>query len=284
MAIADPVLSSTESPHTTQPPSRLATGLALAAAAIIFAGWFFNAPAGLLGKADAVGYAICHRITSHSFLFGDFQMPLCARCTGIYLGVALGVAIMAGLGRWRNGVFPPMRVIVVMVLFITFMGIDGVNSYLSFMPAIGQFYESQNWLRLLTGTLTGVAVSGLIYPVFNQTIWRNWQDKPVVRGLGELACIVLAAIILIGLVLSNNFYVLYVLALISSSGVVMLMTMTNSVIFMLATRTENRAENWRGALVPLLAGFTVALTLILFIDVMRFAVTQTWDGFIIPGA
>jgi len=284
MAIADPLLSSTGSTLTTKPPSRLATSLALIAAAIIFAGWFFNAPAGLMGKADAIGYAICHRITSHSILFGDIQMPLCARCTGIYLGVVLGVAIMAGLGRWRNGTFPPMRVIVVMVLFITLMGIDGVNSYLSFIPSIPQVYQSQNWLRLLTGTLTGVAVSGLIYPVFNQTVWRNWQDKPVVRGLRELACIVLAAAIMIGLVLSDNPFFLYPLALISSGGVVLLMTMTNSVIFMLATRTENRAENWWGALVPLLAGFTVSMTLILFIDVMRFAVTQTWDGFVIPGA
>lgn len=284
MAIADPVLSASETPVATKPPSRLATGLALVAAAIIFTGFFFNAPAGLIGKADAVGYAICHRITSHSFIFGDIQMPLCARCTGIYLGVALGVAVMVGMGRWRHGLFPPMRVIVVMVLFITLMGVDGVNSYLAFIPAIGQFYESQNWLRLLTGTLTGVAVSGLIYPVFNQTLWRNWQDKPIVRGLLEWVCIVLAAFIMIGLVLSNNFYILYPLALLSSGGVVMLMTMTNSVIFMLATRTENRAENWRGALVPVLAGFAVSMTIILFIDVMRFAVTRTWDGFIIPGA
>jgi hypothetical protein len=198
--------------------------------------------------------------------------------------VVLGIAIMAGMGRWRNGTFPPTRVIVAMVLFITLMGIDGVNSYISFLPFLPQAYEPQNWLRLVTGTLTGVAVSGLIYPVFNQTLWRYWRDAPVVRGLFELGCIVLAAVIVIGLVLSNNPYILFPLALISSAGVVVLMTMTNSVIFMLATRTENRAENWRGALIPLLAGFSVSLTLILFIDVMRFAVTHTWNGFVLPGA
>jgi uncharacterized membrane protein len=284
MAIADPVLTPIDSQNPpVNPPSRLATGLALAAALIIFSGWFMNAPAGLLGKADSVGYAICHRITVRSFLVGEIQMPLCARCTGIYLGVVLGIVLMAAKGRWRDGTFPPTRVIVVMVLFITLMGIDGVNSYIGFLPFLPQAYEPQNWLRLVTGTLTGVAVSGLIYPVFNQTLWRSWRDAPVVRGLAELAGFVLAAVILIGLVLSNNPYILYPLALISSAGVLILMTMTNSVIFMLATRTENRATNWRGALVPLLAGFSVSLTLILFIDVMRFAVTQTWSGFVLPG-
>jgi hypothetical protein len=32
------------------------------------------------------------------------------------------------------------------------------------------------------------------------------------------------------------------------------------------------------------AGLTVALSLILFIDILRFTVTGTWNGFIIPGA
>jgi uncharacterized membrane protein len=282
MAVADPAAPIETSINPR--PSRTATWLAVAAFAIIFTGWYLNAPDGLLGKADAVGYAVCHRITVRSFLVGDVQMALCARCTGIYLGVVLGVAIMIGLGRWRNAVFPPLRVIVVMVLFITAMGIDGINSYLKFIPALPQLYESQNWLRLLTGTLTGISVSALIYPVFNQTLWRDWRDAPVVRGLWELVLILLAAVIVIGLVLTNNPLFLFPLSLISAGGVVMLMSMTNAVIFMLATHTENRAENAWGAVVPVLVGLTISLGIILFIDVLRFAVTGSWNGFVIPGA
>ena len=48
--------------------------------------WLINTPPGLLGKSDAVGYAVCHRIPSHSFYFGDRPFSLCARCTGQYLG------------------------------------------------------------------------------------------------------------------------------------------------------------------------------------------------------
>src|SRR5689334_17781875 len=54
--------------------------------------WVYLTPEGVLGKADAVGYAVCHRITVRSFLFPDGrQLPLCARCSGMFLGVLVGL-------------------------------------------------------------------------------------------------------------------------------------------------------------------------------------------------
>ncbi len=278
MAIADPAAKPTAIPTS----SRLAAWLAAIALTLVLTAFFLNAPGGLLGKADAVGYAICHRIDSRSFHIGSVQLPLCARCTGIYLGVVLGVAGLAAVGRQRSGAFPPLRVTVAAILFITLMGIDGINSYLTFFPKLPHAYQPQNWLRLLTGILTGVAVSGLIYPVFNQTLWRYWQETPIVRGLREFFGLTLAALIVAGLVLSNIPFILYPLALLSAVGVVMLMTLNNSIIFMLLTGTANKATRWREALVPVAAGLTVSLAVILLIDVLRFAVTQTWDGFVIP--
>ena len=37
-------------------------GLVLLAVGLLFVGWLLNTPGGLLGKADAIGYAVCHRI------------------------------------------------------------------------------------------------------------------------------------------------------------------------------------------------------------------------------
>jgi hypothetical protein len=44
--------------------------------ALALIGWWYYTPPGLLGKADAAGYAVCHRIASRSFLIGDRQTPL----------------------------------------------------------------------------------------------------------------------------------------------------------------------------------------------------------------
>ncbi|MCD6475499.1 MAG: DUF2085 domain-containing protein, partial [Anaerolineaceae bacterium] len=54
---------------------------------VLMAGWLLFTPAGFFGKLNAIDYAVCHQAPSHSFFIGNRQMPLCARCTGMYLGV-----------------------------------------------------------------------------------------------------------------------------------------------------------------------------------------------------
>ena len=63
-------------------------------ALVLLVTWFWYTPAGLLGKADAVGYAVCHRIDVRSFHLGDRQIPVCARCTGQYLGAMLSLGYL----------------------------------------------------------------------------------------------------------------------------------------------------------------------------------------------
>jgi len=246
-------------------------------AALAFFSWLMNTPAGLLGKADAVGYAICHRIDGRSFHLGDRQFPLCARCTGIYLGALVGIVTLTVTGR-RAGALPPWKIMAVLAGFIALMGLDGVNSYLTLFPGLPHLYEPQNWLRLITGTLNGLALAALIYPVFNQTLWRNWTNQPVLVNFRELGGLLVLAAIVIGLVLSDNPVVLYPLALLSALGVVSLLTLLDTVILLMVIRRENRVEHWTGVIIPLLAGFTLAILQIGFVDAVRFSIFHTWGG------
>jgi uncharacterized membrane protein len=43
-----------------------------------------------------IGSMVCHQLPARSFQLWSMQMPVCARCTGIYLGAALAATI-AGL-------------------------------------------------------------------------------------------------------------------------------------------------------------------------------------------
>ena len=43
---------------------------------------------------DIGGHLGCHQLESHSFSIGGYQMPLCARCTGILLGDVFGIAMI----------------------------------------------------------------------------------------------------------------------------------------------------------------------------------------------
>lgn len=276
---------------TTQPAPRLphlATSRALpllvvAVAALALVSWLLNTPAGLLGKADAIGYAVCHRIEVRSFLLGDRQFPLCSRCTGMYLGALLGVVGMLLLGKGRAGGMPARWVMVVLVGFMGLMGIDGLNSYSQFFPGLPHLYTPQNWLRLITGMGNGLALAGLTLPVLNQTLWRNWEARPVLSGFRELAVLVVAAAVVVALVLSDNVVVLYPLALLSAVGVLVLVVALNTSILLLALRRANRAEGWTGAVLPLLAGLALAIIEIGAVDAVRFAIFGTWGGLPLPG-
>lgn len=230
-----------------------------------------------LGKLDAVAYAVCHRIPERSFSFGGQPLPLCARCTGTFSGILLTLVTLTLAGRSRACRMPAPRVLVVLALFTLAWAFDGFNSYLTLYPGAPHLYEPQNWLRLTTGMLNGLALGTLTFVVFNFSLWHAPQPQAVIQSWGELAGLVTLAALLIGLVLSGNDYLLYPLALFSTLGVVVMLTGVNTVMVVIASRRENTADRWRDAAWPLLVALALSLTIIMVIGAGRAALTTALD-------
>ncbi|MCZ7672862.1 MAG: DUF2085 domain-containing protein [Chloroflexi bacterium] len=161
--------------------------------------------------------AIASRITS--FTIAGRQFPLCARCTGMYLGVFMVFGLLWLNGRLRRGGLPTFPILLLLVGFVALMGIDGVNSYLHFFPNAPHLYPPRNWLRLLTGMGTGLMMGLIMTPALMQTLWRNVDYTPVITSFRELGGMILVALLLIGLLLSNQPVLSYVLALASTAGI-----------------------------------------------------------------
>jgi len=253
-------------------------GLIFLSIGLLLLGWLINTPAGLLGKADAVGYAVCHRIDLRSFHLGDRQLPLCVRCSGMYLGAMLSLAYQA-LTRKRAGGFPPSKVWAVYGFFVLAFAVDGGNSYLHLFPGVTGLYEPQNWLRLLTGTGMGLVIAGILYPAFNQTVWKDWKNIPSIGGLLSLAILLALALVMDWIVFSGNPLFIYPLALVSAAGVLVLLSMVYTMVLVMIFHTENRALRIRQLLLPLVGGFGLALVQIALLDSLRYFFTGTWDGF-----
>lgn len=247
-------------------------------AILVLGAWLLNTPAGLLGKADAVGYAVCHRIDLRSFHIGERQISLCARCTGMFLSAFLALGFYA-IFRPKYGRFPPKRVMLLFVLFVFVWAFDGINSYFHLIPGAPTLYESRNEYRLITGSLVGIALATMVYPVFSQTAWIEWKNERVLGSIKELLLILLLASIMIALILNGNSLILYPLSLLSAAGVLVLLTIAYSLLMLPLLGKINKAARWRDLIEPLTAGFILAMIQIAVIDFLRFQLTGTWSGF-----
>jgi uncharacterized membrane protein len=255
------------------------------AALIAFAVWFTIAPPGILGKADAVGYAICHRISERSFHIGDRQLPLCARCTGEFYTAAIALIFFAIVSPKRS-VMPNWKLGVPLVIFFLAFGIDGSNSYLYLLKTtapgvldqIPNLYIPNNTLRLLTGSGMGIALASILYPAFNQSIWKDAIQERALdwKKLGILTAIILVVDLAI---LTENDLVLYPIAILSVLGVLALLVIVFSMVWILVMRQENVFTSLSEMWMPFLAGTTLAFIMITAIDLLRLKLTGTWGGF-----
>ena len=255
------------------------------AAIFALAAWFYIAPEGALGKLDAIGYAVCHRIDVRSFHIEGRQLPLCARCTGEFNAAAMALIFQVIISGKRSKM-PSRSMSVVLFLFFLAFGIDGSNSYLYLLKQtshgaldnIPNLYIPNNVLRLFTGSGMGITLAAILYPAINQTLWRETDERRALdwKSFGLLTAITLIVDLL---VLTDSPIILYPVAYLSVFGVLALFTIVFSMVWIMIMRQDNTFDHPRQLWLAAASGLTLGLLLILSIDLFRFQLTHTWGGF-----
>ena len=278
-------MSAMENTSVASRLNNLTRWLVPAAALIAFAIWIYITPPGLLGKADAIGYAICHRIDERSFHIGDRQLPLCARCTGEFYAAGISLLFFSLVSPKRSGM-PGWKLGAPLLLFFAVFGIDGSNSYLYLIKQtmggaldnIPNLYIPNNTLRLFTGSSMGIALASIVYPSFNQTVWREFDPRPALdwKKLGILIATVIVTDLLI---LTEHPAILYPIAALSVLGVLSLLILVFSMVWLLMMKQENAFDRLQQMWMPIVAGTTLAFLMISAIDLLRFKLTGTWGAF-----
>lgn len=243
--------------------------------------WLISTPPGLLGKSDALAYAVCHRISSHSHYFGERPFSLCARCTGQYLGFIWGFGYQLLRAKKRSG-FPSRYALVLLAILFTFYLLDGLNSVVHLYPGLNHLslYQPNNLLRLFTGLGFGIVISSVLYPLAGQTIWFEISPLPALRGYRDWLVLLGGATGIGLLILTENPLLTYPLILISTVGLLLLLTILYSVIWILVRKRENSFSSWSELVWWGIAGIFSALIQIALIDLVRFTLTGTWSGFL----
>lgn len=237
--------------------------------------WLEFTPPGLLGKTVGIGYAVCHRIPTHSPFFGDIQFPLCFRCSGMYLAALVTWVWLSVTAPRRSGFPRGVTAGILGLAFVAWAG-DGINAFIHDLAG-RSLYPPNNTLRLLTGLGMGVVMGTLLYSVVQQTYWKSAGPEPVLDA-PHLVGLLLPVAGVGGLMLWRPGGLLLPLAVLSTAMVLGLLTLIYTAFALGLLRRENTARTWWDVRWPLLAGFTVALGQILLLDALRFLATRTWIG------
>jgi uncharacterized membrane protein len=261
---------------TALSPSRwrlLPQGLLIGIPAAIISLFVLLTPPGLWEKARVIGYALCHQLAERSFFIHEHQTPLCARCTGMYLGFAISVIFLIVRRRVRAARPPAAGIVSVIIGFVTIMGIDGINSTISIIPGAPQLYHTTNVHRIVTGTLFGMGVAMLFLPIFNSAIWAQPTGDRTIKNWRELAILIAVCLGLDAIVLTQADWLFYPIVILSIVGPLFLLGLMGGIIVLTMRNMPNSVQRWPQFAAPLLAGVALGLMLITFMDILRVSVT-----------
>jgi len=249
-------------------------GILAAAALAIILLYVLAPPHSVLDRADRAAYAVCHRIAARSFEFAGRPLPLCARCSGTYLGAVAGLVVITARGRRRAAQFPAPAILAVLGVFLLAWAVDGANSFLTLIPGLPHLYEPRNLLRLVTGTLEGLVIAAFLLPAANFTIWARPEPRRSIGSWRDLGWMLVAAAAVIFAVNSEWSPLLYPLAILSELAILGLIGLVNAMLVLIVTRREGWATRPRETLLPLLLGVALAAIELTAIGLARAALTE----------
>lgn len=102
-----------------------------------------------MSELGNIRFIFCHRRPDRTFRFKDKYFPVCARCTGIYIGTSFIFILHYFINLVYN-----LNLLFLSIILMFPTAIDGTTQLL-------KWRESCNWIRLVTGLLFGVGY-GLI--------------------------------------------------------------------------------------------------------------------------
>ena len=161
--------------------------------------------------------------------------------------------------------------------FIALFAIDGLNSYLAFFPDAPHLYEPRNIFRLTSGTFHGLALIIMGLPILNFTFWREAKEESSVASFAELLVLVGVALLVILIVEMSAPFLFYPLALASILGIMILVTIINLLILLIAIRREASAAALSDAILP-----TLGAVLLTFLEIGAMDLLHMLTGWALP--
>lgn len=114
----------------------------------------------------SIGAVICHQLPDRSFFWDGQQLPVCARCTGLYSSAAAGLLawIAIKLARaWRPIAINPRTAVRV-------LAIAALPTAVSFAAGVSGLWDGSNVTRALLAIPLGASAGAIVAAVFTKDL------------------------------------------------------------------------------------------------------------------
>lgn len=135
---------------------------------------------------NIIGFSVCHQLPARCLIIGNYIMPVCSRCMGIYTGFMISTLVLLVLYRKKQAGFPPVFILVLSALFIISTAADGLLSY-------SGIFRTNNLIRMTTGYLAGLGLSVIWYPVFAWQFYKKPGEKKILKNKWHFPVLLLVA-------------------------------------------------------------------------------------------
>jgi len=201
---------------------------------------------------NSIGFAVCHQLKIRTLSYGGVYLPVCARDTGIYMGFLFAFVYLWTTHRKKQNGLPGLWVSLVAIIFVVIMAIDGFTSYLGIR-------ESNNYIRLITGLVTGISLPIFIFPILNFQVWETSTDERILRGAWKnTGYYLLPAVLFLILNLNVSFFRFFLPALVAFSVYFSFVTISLLVVTLLPW-WNMKARGVKQMIVPVLVSMALAV-------------------------
>ena len=192
---------------------------------------------------------------------------------GIFLGFLCAVGLLGLLGRLRARQLPPGGLGLACWALLALTGLDGLNAFL-FDGGLPHAYAPNTPMRLLTGLGAGIGLALLAVPVVAGVVWKAPSDEPAVDDPTELLAGVAAAGLLGGVLLVGPAPLLWPIALLMLSSVLVAFGLAN--LYLVSLAQPRQATQLSGLRGPLLSSLGLALLELAALSALRGWLSTTY--------
>ena len=210
-----------------------------------------------------LGGGLCHQRLERTFSIGNLNMPVCSRCTGIYLGIILSILTLTLIERKIKGEFPSLKVVLISVGVFLMMGVDVVLSTVGLI-------ESNNIIRLITGFMTGWFMVLLLFPLANNAMFKSFVRKNYLDNWKKFLIWLAAGAAGAALFIFTYKYAIIFWATLAVLGLITFVTLVLFILFFsLNRRLLGSIDSWKKYLIAIVVGMLSSTALLTLFSYLR---------------